>query len=151
MRTRISNGYETVSFSASSARLCLSGRRRTGKFIIEINDNDVFLSPCQFETLVQLASARIATETGYLPVPPTQVDREYIRLQIHRLRTAIDDALGKGIGKILIETGVGTEYRLAVEPPNIVLEKTLSDLPTNILATSTIDALRNHQGDVQSD
>jgi hypothetical protein len=55
--------------------------------------------------LIDLIVARKRAPDGYLAIRPVVV---------HHLRHALDEALGPGGGKNLIETGCGQEYRCAL-------------------------------------
>jgi hypothetical protein len=94
----------------AGASIILTGSRRDDHFRIDVGDDAVFLPCASFNTLIDLVCARITSESGFVHVP---------RATIHRLRKAIDQWVGAGAGKQLIETGCVQEYRLAIAKAKI--------------------------------
>jgi hypothetical protein len=90
--------------------IILTGSRRDDHFRIDVGDDAVFLPCASFSTLIDLIYARITSESGFIHVP---------RGTIHRLRKAIDECVGPGAGKQLIETGCVQEYRLTIAKAKI--------------------------------
>jgi hypothetical protein len=90
--------------------IILTGSRRDDRFRIDVGDEAVFLPCASFITLIDLIYARIISESGFVRVP---------RATIHRLRKAIDQRVGVGAGKQLIETGCVQEYRLTIAKAKI--------------------------------
>jgi hypothetical protein len=90
--------------------IILTGSRRDDHFRIEVGDEAVFLPCASFITLIDLIYARIISESGFVHVP---------RATIHWLRKAIDQRVGAGAGKQLIETGCVQEYRLTIAKAKI--------------------------------
>jgi hypothetical protein len=90
--------------------IILTGGRRDDHFRIDVGDDAVFLPCASFSTLIDLIYARITSESGFINVP---------RGTIHRLRKAIDECVGPGTGKKLIETGCVQEYRLTIAKAKI--------------------------------
>jgi hypothetical protein len=76
-----------------------------------------------FTAVCELIVGRVTTRTGLVSVSPTT---------IWRLRQAIDEAVGReGVGDALIETGAGSEYRLAIAVRDIVLDPSFAELPAS--------------------
>jgi hypothetical protein len=90
--------------------ILLTGSRRDDHFRIDVGDEAVFLPCASFSTLIDLIYARITSESGFIQVP---------RGTIHRLRKAIDECVGPGAGKQLIETGCVQEYRFTIPKAKI--------------------------------
>jgi hypothetical protein len=90
--------------------ILLTGSRHDDHFRIDVGDDAVFLPCASFSTLIDLIYARITSESGFIHVP---------RATIHRLRKAIDERIGPGAGKQLIETGCVQEYRLTIAKAKI--------------------------------
>ena len=118
----------------------LTANRRRGRFLVLISGKPVWLTGGLFSTLCQLVSARMTTSMGYVSASP---------MVVCRLRRAIESALSYPEDAMtLIETGVGQEYRLTIEPGQIVLDGTFSDYPmANVIGEETLKQLRpGHPG-----
>ena len=94
----------------AGAFILLTGSRRDDHFRIDVGDDTVFLPCASFSTLIDLIYARITSESGFIHMP---------RGTIHRLRNALDECVGPGAGKQLIETGCVQEYRLTIAKARI--------------------------------
>ena len=128
--------------------LILTGQRRTeGKrrqvHFAFLRGIRVSLANAPFVLLAQLTRARIETHSGYLRFPPEE-DSKYFNLRIFRLRHAIHDSSTRGDGREVIQTGVGTEYRLTVEEREIAIDPSFKELPWQLIPTDLRDFLVEH-------
>jgi hypothetical protein len=103
--------------------LTLTGERRNGHLLVRVADRPLWLSCGHLQRLVRLVIARGLTSGGFVGDPDVLYPEA-----VCRLRRAIDVVLGPGVGKVLIETGVGREYRLAIPVARVVLDPTFADL-----------------------
>jgi hypothetical protein len=129
--------------------LLLTGHRMYRKYLVLVLGIPVFLTFRQFEELLDLVDARLTTATGFRHVPRDQTDHEFVRLQIHRLRKAIDGYTAAGTGHALIQTGAGTEYRLAMPAEDIAVDGTFYELPSGIVPVGLAASLRQRCTQVQ--
>jgi hypothetical protein len=113
--------------TAVQTTLSLTGDRCPRGLIILINDTPVAVPTTLFDVVVELVYARLSTQTGYSRIS-VRNDEQYVRTQICRLRQLIGEALGTS-GHTVIETGFGTEYRLAIAPSAITIQKGFFELP----------------------
>lgn len=89
--------------------LVVTDERSRGRYLVTLNHSSVLLSYGQFQLLLELIKTRNKKRgRGYFQNPTTAYPAA-----VFRLRKSIDQALGKGMGKEIIETGAGSEYRLA--------------------------------------
>jgi hypothetical protein len=104
-----------------SQDVLLTAQRHEGRHRPVVLGHEVWLASGEFTVLCRLAAAAIERPAEYL---------ELDRLVVHRLRKAIDAAAQQsGLGAKLIETGVGTEYRLTVPRGRIGVDHTFAALP----------------------
>lgn len=85
--------------------ITFTGKRSHNHYCVQIEGREVTLTPATLNCLIELVLARGETETGFLQLPA---------LEVFRVRRALDEALGAGAGKNLIETGGGEEYCLTI-------------------------------------
>jgi len=71
------------------------------------------LTYSQFSTLIDLIVARGTSPSGFVTAASLEV-LEISPVTISRLRNALDQAIGSGTGRELVETGCAEEYRLAI-------------------------------------
>ena len=139
----------TQANASESAVLVITGHRRNRRHVVFIHNRPVLLSSRLFEELLELVTSRFTTRTGYRSVPSTQVDLEYVRLQIHRLRRAIDQQTDPGTGNMIVETGVGTVYRLAVSRDEIGVDESFYELPRASVSVGLCTLFRDEGRHVQ--
>jgi hypothetical protein len=119
--------------------LLLTGERADGRLTVIVSDKPVTLSCNQFRMLVHLILARGSSATGFLANP-----RAFYPEAVCRLRKAIDRGAGHGVGRALIETGAGSEYRLALPLDKVALKVCSHELAdARVLATDELVALQN--------
>ncbi len=85
--------------------IVFTGDRDNDHIQIQLHGTLIRLGAALLEPLVELVLERAHSETGYLQLEPVTV---------YRLRRALDEVLGPGTGKSLIETGLAQEYRLTI-------------------------------------
>lgn len=135
---------------------------RTGPFVVTgdslerrhltyAEGHPVTLTNAPFVTLLQLVCAIYASRSGFLRSTTFSEDPDNLKLNIHRLRLAIDRCLGPGSGFRYITTGTGVSYRLAVPLNQIYLDDTLFDLPSSIVPAGVTQLLREIHLLAQSD
>jgi hypothetical protein len=122
--------------------LVLTGHRLDRKYMVLVLGIPVFLTFRQFEELLELVHSRLTSQTGFRAVPPDQTDYEFVRLQVHRLRRAIDTYTTPGTGRAIIQTGAGTEYRLAMIAKDIGIDLSFYDLPPDLASPELVALLR---------
>ena len=103
----------------------------------------VKLKCAAFELLAELARARFETHTGYLRLSP-QDDPQLFCLSVHRLRSQINDHTAPGEGMRWVTTGLGGEYKLALEANDIAVDASFKELPSQLLSTDLRDFLIEH-------
>ena len=141
--------------TASAFSLVLTGHRgtegRSHPYHVALFDSKpVRLTNGPFVLLAQLAEARLTSYAGYLQLRRGD-DPNTLRLGIHRLRRQIDAALGAEAGMEWVETGMGTEYRLAVSVDNLGVDPGFSEIPWSLLAEDLRDLLVERCHVVESD
>lgn len=103
--------------------ILFTGERRDRHFLVKVNDKKVWLPIALFRLLLQLVAARATSYPGFVKAA---------RLKIHRLRHAIDDAVGAGAGKRLVGSGDREEYYVTIPQARAsadqCLDPTFSDL-----------------------
>ena len=85
------------------------------------------------KTLIDLVLARAKSGTGLIPIS---------RMSIYRLRQAINRYVGRGIGKLLIETGCREEYRLGIPPDQIAVRVGVTSCFFELLGTQAISKVQ---------
>ena len=89
--------------------LVVTDQRSQGRYVVTLNGKIVRLSYGQLQLLTMLIKTQSESRgRGYFE----DLTLAY-PAAVCRLRKSIDEALGNGRGKEIIETGVGAEYRLA--------------------------------------
>jgi hypothetical protein len=103
--------------------LVLTGERSNRRVFVRLYGKQVKLTYSQFVVLARLVIARGTTPTGFIK------DAEGVYpVAVWRLRTAIDQGLGREAGQSLVETGTGEEYRLGIPITHVALEPSCSEL-----------------------
>lgn len=121
--------------------LCVTGQRLRGRLIVTFDGQSIALTADQFDTLVVLAHQRVVSTTGLATLRDFAIDdAQHLRTRIWRLRTALNAALGDGIGNSLVQTGLKNEYVLNVPPQAIRFDSSCRDLPRGVTSLSP-DAL----------
>jgi len=95
---------------ATEPTIVFTGDRRNDRFRILVKGKAVELCRVGLNILIDLVIARADSRTGFLRACPVSVCR---------LRQALDESLGPGGGKGLIETGGAKEYRLTILPQQL--------------------------------
>src|SRR5262245_27419696 len=90
--------------------ITVTGTRVGDLFRVALRGASISLTFNSFEALINLTIARANGGSGFVEIK---------KMTIRRLRAAIDRSLGDGVGKTLIETGSGEEYRLAIPKKNL--------------------------------
>ena len=94
------------SFKASATfGILITGTRVGDQFRVAVRGVAISLTFGSFKALIDLTMARANGDSGFVQIE---------KMTIRRLRAALDKFLGDGVGKTLIETGSGEEYRLAI-------------------------------------
>ena len=83
----------------------LTGNRGRKQYRVDVDGQSLWLSCASLIALVDLLCARIQSDAGY---------RELTRSTVHRLRQDLGE-----VGRNLIETGDGCEYRIAIPKAKI--------------------------------
>jgi hypothetical protein len=90
---------------ARAFKIRLSGERQGDHYQVWIDARAVDMTASTLSAFVALLLARGREGTGFVALN---------RVAVHRLRQALDRALGQEAGQAIIETGCGEEYRLTV-------------------------------------
>ncbi len=100
--------------------ILFTGERESDHFRVQVLGKPIALAYAPWLALIDLVLARSAG-TGFLALN---------RVIVARLRKALEEALGPGMGKKLIETGCREEYRLTMEEGKILvgLDSTFAEL-----------------------
>ena len=123
------------------AVIVLTGERNSKSFRIYVNNKAVDLSGEAFKALIALVVAGCSTQaTGYCWLSA---------VTISRLRDALDETLGDGFGKSLIQTGRKQQYRLTIPPERmkeqIYLRANFFELEQlGSVSSAQIEILRQH-------
>lgn len=89
--------------------LVVTNERSRGRYLVKLDDKTLRLSHGQQQLLMELIKTRNNSRgRGYFADAAVAYPAA-----VCRLRKLIDEALGAGVGKEIIETGAGSEYRLA--------------------------------------
>jgi hypothetical protein len=83
----------------------ITGARVGDHFRVAVGKSAISLTFASIKALIDLTIARANGHSGFARME---------KMTIRRLRAAVDKQLGDGVGKALIETGSGEEYRLAI-------------------------------------
>ena len=92
--------------------IVFSGERSENHYVVAVSDKPIQLTHACLEALVELVLARQKSVTGYVPIS---------RVCIRRLRESLNGA-GPNLGRMLIETGCGEEYRLRLPKDSLAKE-----------------------------
>jgi hypothetical protein len=118
--------------------IVLTGSRHDDHFRVLLDGKATMLPYASFSVLVELICARVLSDSGFLASA---------RSTIYRLRKTLESNVG--IGRPLIETGSGEEYRLAI--PKSELRKRVGvtscffDLVArNLITKEQAEILRKH-------
>lgn len=104
-----------------SQDLSLTGVRHERRHRAVVLGHEVWLPSGEFAALCRLAAALVERPAEYL---------EFNKLVIHRLRRSFDVATRRpGLGEHLIETGVGSEYRLTLPRERLSVDPSFASLP----------------------
>ena len=101
---------------APEPAIIFTGERRNSHFQVLLYGQEAKLTAAALNLLVALVLSRADSGTGFMQAHP---------LDIFRLRRSMD-AAGRGLGKKLIETGGGEEYRLTICLEKVPLEVTIT-------------------------
>jgi hypothetical protein len=128
----------TIGVKRRNPVLVLTGERSNRRVFVRFNGKQVKVTYSQFVVLVRLVIARGATPTGFIK------DADSIHpVAVWRLRTALDQGLGREAGKSLVETGAGEEYRLGIPIRQVALEPSCSELlQIGFLTAQQLEELR---------
>jgi hypothetical protein len=120
------------------APLTLTGDRAYRHVFVRVYGRPLSLTYSQFTLLVRLILARGTTPTGFVGE-----DDPFLPVAVWRLRKAMGGAAGGEVGKTLVETGAGGQYRLGVPATAVALEPSCSELvPLRFLTAEHLEALR---------
>jgi hypothetical protein len=86
-------------------QIIFTGNRRNDRYQVIVGDKIIEMPLSALKAMIDLALARHGPGNGYTRINPVVV---------FRLRRAIDNVVGPGMGKALIETGAVDEYRLTM-------------------------------------
>src|SRR5262249_26706406 len=139
MRRRQKNSpVNAVNHKRPCPILVLTGERSNRHIVLRIHGKALEVTYSQFTLLVQLVIARGTTLTGFIKDADS-----FHPAAVWRLRAAIDQVLGRGVGKSLIETGAGEEYRLGIPVTYVAIELSYSELVrTGFLTAEQLKELR---------
>lgn len=136
----------------------LSGAIRGQSYICRIDGTDIELTLAELEILVDLIDAKLSTTCGLSFLPSvlardkTQTSNKNHKHQlIYRLRRAINEALGKGMGHRIIMSGPRTSFYLNVPTKNISVLETVSELAPHHLPDAVVQRLLRTTGRFVSD
>jgi hypothetical protein len=106
--------------------LLLTSERLSRRHVVVLHDHVLFLTSALFNTLAELIIARgtslnagFASGEQFLSVS---------RVPVCRLRREIDQAVGAGVGRQVVESGAGEEYRLALQLEDVALDGGIDEL-----------------------
>jgi hypothetical protein len=99
----------------------VTSERLRGRFVVLVRGKAARMGRGMVNLLLTLMAARVESQReGFVRDPLTAYP-----MAIHRLRRLLDEAVGSGTGRELIETGVGAEYRIARHARAAVDERVL--------------------------
>lgn len=118
-------------------QLTFTAQRTKGRVLVLIDGRPVPLTISLLRLTARLAQYHVASGGSlYLAKPGTSLSTA-----VSRLRRTIDEALGPGYGRRLIETGLGMEYRLAPST-TVSLDPSVTDGAASTLPDSLVKLLR---------
>ena len=121
--------------SKASPALVFSGHRRGRRYLVVLEESNIWLPGTLYQSLAELAYAKITSETGLAELPAVVV---------FRLRGTIEAFSGVD-GATVIETAGGSEYRLVTHLREIWVDKTFFMLEsTHVLPTEYFSVFQQH-------
>jgi hypothetical protein len=131
----------------NKAAIQIGGSRLHQKVFVLIQGHPVSLSIALFNTFLDLVCALLSGDE-YTAIPSGNGDPEYSRILVYRLRRVIDHALEPGSGKRLVQTGIGSEYKLNVLPSDLAIDASFFSLPKGTVDPATREFLLSYQTEI---
>jgi hypothetical protein len=121
-----------------ASEIAFTGIRAQNHYSVGVGGKSIALTYGSLKALMELVLARSSPGSGFA---------RFDKMTIARLRAVLVCALGDGAGKVLIETGSGEEYRLAIPRKQLRARVLVSDcffelIEINVVRKDEADALR---------